>query len=485
MSILGYSSAYFLPQYWAGTPLYGEKIIPLLDYVLSTDYAHTDKLASAFYDIESKYKNTADLPIDKIEAIIEESGYGYIRDLLGQDEDSLKLLVYTLVLVHQLKGSKRGIETVLEMLRASDSEMSLFITGSPKISSYKEVSGFSINDYLSFSNFTVANNIFDLTFKITTPANFNSEQCISSCANCGFYLGISTAGKLVLRVGQQSNGSRTWQTINDNSTFISDSKLSPNTTYYIKLSFTGTEYIVKVSTDNVKFYNYIAIDSTVPLNITGGVLYLGIDRSTGSTQYPFNGVMFLSPFSVSSKNVTITQWFETFPTGEENTFIVEADVNVDLMNANFFINFAKFIERYVYPTLKAFKARMNLTNKITFLPYVRQKVTYVATNLGKDGYENFTVIKRYSAQDRELFGVQVPDLYAWSWSTFTVYTKDEEIKATTKLYNSNKTLYTGTDFKVVQAADTYKITYKGADTSRDSDKDTYTPVSLQTISDDD
>ena len=26
MSILGYSSAYFLPQYWANTPLYGEKI---------------------------------------------------------------------------------------------------------------------------------------------------------------------------------------------------------------------------------------------------------------------------------------------------------------------------------------------------------------------------------------------------------------------------------------------------------------------------
>ena len=53
MSILGYSAAYFLPQYWSETPLYGEKISPLLDYVLSADYQHTEKLASAFYDIEN------------------------------------------------------------------------------------------------------------------------------------------------------------------------------------------------------------------------------------------------------------------------------------------------------------------------------------------------------------------------------------------------------------------------------------------------
>ena len=109
MSILGYSSAYFLPQYWASTPLYGEKLIPLLDYILSVDYEHTDKLATAFYNIESKYKNTQDLPIGQIEAIIEESGYGYIRDLLGQDEESVRLLVYLLVLIHQLKGSKKGV----------------------------------------------------------------------------------------------------------------------------------------------------------------------------------------------------------------------------------------------------------------------------------------------------------------------------------------------------------------------------------------
>ena len=76
MSILGYSASYFLPEYWSNTPLYGEKILPLIDYILSTDFVQADKLANAFYMIENKYKNTADLPLSAIEAIIEESGYG-------------------------------------------------------------------------------------------------------------------------------------------------------------------------------------------------------------------------------------------------------------------------------------------------------------------------------------------------------------------------------------------------------------------------
>ena len=85
MSILGYSASYFLPEYWSNTPLYGEKILPLIDYILSTDFVQADKLANAFYMIENKYKNTADLPLSAIQAIIEESGYSYVMDLLGED----------------------------------------------------------------------------------------------------------------------------------------------------------------------------------------------------------------------------------------------------------------------------------------------------------------------------------------------------------------------------------------------------------------
>lgn len=391
MSILGYSAAYFLPQYWVNTPLYGEKLIPLLDYVLSTDYEKTELLASAFYNIESKYRNTADLPIECIEEIIDESGYTYIRNLLGQDSDSLRVLVYLLVMVHELKGSRRGIEAIMELLRSPEDPLVLSYVGDPEVTPTNEVSGFTVNDYVIYSNFSAANK-FNINFQIRTGGTFLREQCIASSINYGFYLGIDAAGHLVLKIGQQKSGQRAWQEIGGTDTFMSAKVLRPETNYYVVLSYDGNEYSVRVSTDGQKYNYYLTIPSATPLDIVGGYIYIGVDRSTDQVQYPFEGEISLAPFTISSDGVILTQWFETLPVGEENTFTLESEIDVGLVSAAFFTQFAKFVEKYVYPTLKAFKAKLTMKGKVTFLPYTRQRVTYIASNLA-DSLQNFMVIE--------------------------------------------------------------------------------------------
>ena len=393
MSILGYSAAYFLPSYWANTPLYGEKILPLLDYVLSTDYEKTELLATAFYNIESKYKNTADLPIECIEEIIAESGYTYIRNLLSQDSDSLRVLVYLLVMVHQLKGSKRGIEAVLELLRSPDDALIISYVGSPTISPLNEVSDFTVNDYVTYSNFS-ATGKFSVNFQIRTGNAFTQDQCIASSPNHGFYLGIDGEGHLALRVGQQNSGQRAWQEIGGKDTFVSAKVLRPNTSYYIVLSFDGNEYSIKVSTDGEKYNYFVVVSSVVPLDIIGGYICVGVDRSTPEVKFPFGGEISLAPFTVSSDNVIVTQWFETYPMGEEDTFSLESELDAGLVSANFFTQFAKFVEKYVYPTLVAFKAKITMKGRVTFLPYVRQRVTYVASNMDEAS-------ERYLVEDGE------------------------------------------------------------------------------------
>ena len=382
MSILGYSASYFLPQYWVNTPFYGEKIIPLLDYVLSTDYEKTELLATAFYNIESKYKNTADLPIECIEALIEENGYKYIRDMVGKDDDSLRVLVYLLVMIHQLKGSRNGVKMVMELLRSPDDGMTLSYVGSPTVSALNEISDFSVNDYAVYSNFT-AKEKFSVNFQIRTGASstFLQEQCIASGSNYGFYLGIDTSGHLVLKLGQQVGGRRAWQEINGSDTFVSTRVLSANTSYYIILSFDGNEYSLRVSSDGEKYYYYIIVPSSVPLDIIGGNICLGLDRSTQDAQLPFGGEISLAPFTVNSDNIILTQWFETVPVEEENTFRLESELDIGVIGVDFFSKFAKFIERYVYPTLKAFKAKLTMKGKVTFLPYTRQRFTYIASNI--------------------------------------------------------------------------------------------------------
>ena len=389
MSILGYSTAYFLPQYWVNTPLYGEKIIPLLDYVLSTDFEKTELLASAFYNIESKYRNTQDLPMEQIEEIVKECGYDYIRELFGKDLDSLKVLVYLLVMIHQLKGSGDGIKTVLELLRSPDDALTLSFVGNLSISLTNEVSGFSVNDYAIYSNFSAIEN-FSINFLIRTGDNFLSEQCIASSPDYGFYIGIDTEGHLVLRLGQQLSGNRGWQEIDGTNTFVSARTLNTKTSYYITLEYDGNEYTLKVSTDGDKYNYFVVVASETPLAIGGGYVYIGIDDSTSIVQNPFKGVVSLSPFTVASDNVILTQWFETLPVGEEDTFILESELDVGMISASFFVQFANFIEKYVYPTLIAFKAKLTTKAKVTFLPYVRQRVTYIASNI-MSSIQNFMV----------------------------------------------------------------------------------------------
>lgn len=371
MSILGYSSSYFLPEYWSGTPLYGEKIIPLIDYILSTDFVDSDKLAGAFYNITNKYKNPEDLPIEQIKDIIRESGYDYVLDLLGEDEESIRLLTYLLVLIHQFKGSKKGLELVLNMLKKGGESMKMVTVGTPTITSSNEVTDFSEDDYIVYQGFNADNNPFTLNFQIRT-GDLLEEQCISSSNAYGYYLGVLSNGKLILCLGN----TRTSWNIADR--VLSLNTLNANTSYYIRLSFDGLAYEVSVSMDGKKFSNFISIETNSSIDIHRGSVYLGVDASSGEPSKPFKGYINIGPFSVDVENILIEEWFEGEEVGEEDTFSVKADLDISILGTDFFKNFANFTRKYVYPSLAAFEAKMSLENKLTFLPHIREKVTYIA-----------------------------------------------------------------------------------------------------------
>jgi len=118
--MLNYSVSYFLPEFWSQAPLYAEKIIPLLDNMLSNNFNQNEKLSSAFYELINKYQNTADLPVENIKEYIKENGYSYITDLLESDAN-LKIVLYLLPLIHFLKGSEAGLKIVLSLFKLADS----------------------------------------------------------------------------------------------------------------------------------------------------------------------------------------------------------------------------------------------------------------------------------------------------------------------------------------------------------------------------
>ena len=371
MSILGYSSSYFLPQYWSNTPLYGEKILPLIDYILSNDYEYSDSLAQAFYAIEDKYKNTQDLPIEYIEEIIDENGYSYVKDLLGNNEDSIRLLVVLVGLVHQLKGTKLGIQVVLNLLKRDNNVMTMQVIGEPTITSTRYISNISESDYVVYKGFVATGDSVEVSLSFGVK-DFKNAQTVASTNNYGFSIGVNTDRQLTLNLGSD----RTSWNIGHN--LRSDKILSPGTEYYIRLLYDGYEYALQVSTDGKKYETWISRESKESLSIYKGSLYLGVDASEGIIRNPLNGYINFSNFTIGTSNTEITQWFEQTPVGPENTFMIKTDLDVELISSDFFEKFSEFIKNYVYPTLTAFEANLRLKASVTVLPFARQKITYNA-----------------------------------------------------------------------------------------------------------
>ena len=75
--------------------------------------------------------------------------------------------------------------------------------------------------FVTISNFNVGQEPFEVAFQITTGSSFPEEQCIASVSNHGFYLGINSAGRLLLSLGQQSSGIRGWQLIDGTTKLVS------------------------------------------------------------------------------------------------------------------------------------------------------------------------------------------------------------------------------------------------------------------------
>lgn len=126
--MLGHSVSYYLPKYWAQTPLYSEKIIPLLDHLLSVESPYADKLALAYFDIWNKYTSPEEMTSESIKSLIRELGYGYILDLLSTSEDNLEKILFLLPLIHYLKDTKKGLEVVFSLLQADDKPVNTKIT---------------------------------------------------------------------------------------------------------------------------------------------------------------------------------------------------------------------------------------------------------------------------------------------------------------------------------------------------------------------
>jgi len=210
-------------------------------------------------------------------------------------------------------------DTTIDFEQGTSIELApnLSIVGSPTFNN-GNISDFTNADYMQFPfalDFTNVTTI-EMVAEFTTGADVTTQQNIFDS-----YYGIAYAimnGKMVLSLS--SNGT-SW----DIGSATGTATITANTTYHAKLSWSGSQYTLGISTDGGQTYTTdITIVSSVKPNIT--TVYVGgsPDLYGVGTAHPFEGVLNLNGWNIIRNGVLF--WVGMDDIG------LDTRANVDLSN---------------------------------------------------------------------------------------------------------------------------------------------------------
>lgn len=170
------------------------------------------------------------------------------------------------------------------------------IVGTPHIEG-GQVSNYSDTSYLQFPFVDISRGQpFDIYFSFTTTQDITTQQNILD-AHFGIALAVQN-GRGVMALS--SNGT-SW----DIGTTTGTNTLLPNTTYYVKYSWTGTQYNASLSTDDQEYVPDMTINSTLsPYKTT---IFIGGSPNIfgAGSAHPFKGTINFNKSKVVVNGITV------------------------------------------------------------------------------------------------------------------------------------------------------------------------------------
>lgn len=140
------------------------------------------------------------------------------------------------------------------------------------------LSGFSKSSYAQLnSTFNPQTSPWEIVLKIKTPAVWAQsayQPILGNSGEYGFGLQFSTTYPGCLYTYLSSNGT-SWDI---SGTSLGGTALNPNTDYWVKLEFTGTNYVTSISTDGETYTEYTSVTSSSSIASTTNTLF-GINRT--------------------------------------------------------------------------------------------------------------------------------------------------------------------------------------------------------------
>ncbi len=194
--------------------------------------------------------------------------------------------------------------------------------GSPTIDNSTHIaSGFSTTNYLNtLKDFTPVSQSWEIKTKITTGNNVSSPQAIFSGFNVfdRVVLGVTDSHFWCLLSSDNSN----WDIME----YTSTQTVSANTSYWLKLSFTGTSYILEYSTNGTSFTTLNTVTSSTNIYNSKTPLGIGVNRYSNGANIPWLGSIDLSETYINVNDALF--WKPYLPSITENTLMGYAQENI-------------------------------------------------------------------------------------------------------------------------------------------------------------
>ena len=213
-------------------------------------------------------------------------------------EQVISLIGYEPASYTSVEGLTTRVSTLEE--RIEDLTTSKFpnivIVGTPPIEG-GQVSSFSNTDYLQFPFVDISRGLpFDIYFSFTTGSDVVTQQNVLDS-----YFGIALAIQNSKGIMALSSNGTSWDIGNVTGT----NTILPNTTYYAKCSWTGTQYNASLSTNNTTYVPDMIIDSTLTTNKTTIFIGCSPDLFGAGTAHPFKGTINFNNSRVDVQGTTV------------------------------------------------------------------------------------------------------------------------------------------------------------------------------------
>ena len=253
-------------------------------YVPADTQVYSDSIMSAPYEVAAA--NTWTYTGDSVENTATQNGY--VRES-GSVFVASGVQVYTTADLTTPLETASGSDWVytgatspsmIGALNETVEAQNYTVVGSPTINN-GVVSGFSTGSYITIPAFKPGTQQWEIVESFTTgtlPTGmqmlFNADGAVAfNINNSHFRLSLSSSGS-------------DWDIYNNESL---DYTVLPNTTYWVKVAYTGSSYTLAYATTENNYTTLITVDNATPVNNSSPATYYGVIHSTSGIENPFQG----------------------------------------------------------------------------------------------------------------------------------------------------------------------------------------------------